>query len=171
MTRTPADMKHSAGSMLLGVATSPALTAALAEIVAGDRYTLADWRRTHPSPTMRGPSLADVARRANDGEDFFVGIREFLDAIRLHAAEDLIAERPADVANPVHQAYLGALAEHVATSRRMPVPAWVTEPDRFLDHLWFGADHAGFEALCLVQSPAAFRRRGIFISRGRLMRV
>ncbi len=157
--------------MLVGVTASRALAAALAEIDAGDRYTLADWRRAHPSPMAPGPSLADVARWTNTGADFFVAVREFLDAMALHPAEDLITERPADVADPVHQAYLGALAEYVATSRRLRVPRWAVQPDRFLEHFWFGADHTGFDALCLVQSPAAFRRRGIFISRGRLSRV
>jgi hypothetical protein len=45
------------------------------------------------------------------------------------------------------------------------------EPDRFLDRIWFGTDRPGLEPWCLAESPAAFRRRGLFVTRGRLERV
>jgi hypothetical protein len=42
----------------------------------------------------------------------------------------------------------------------------------FLDELfWFVSEVRGFRALALAQSPAAFRRRGIFIAEGALQRV
>jgi hypothetical protein len=40
-----------------------------------------------------------------------------------------------------------------------------------LDHMWFPGVAPGFRATALRESPAAFRRRGIFIARGALTRV
>jgi hypothetical protein len=42
---------------------------------------------------------------------------------------------------------------------------------RFLDRFWFPSAVPGFRALAIAESPAAFRRRGIFIARGALERV
>jgi hypothetical protein len=119
-------------------------------------------------------TLADVATRTNAGEDFFFCVREHLSALTLVPLGErsaLVADRPADIADEVAQAYLGALAEHVCAAAGVAAPPWAGEPDRFLDRLWFGTDTPGLEPWCLVESPAAFRRRGLFITRGRLERV
>ena len=50
-------------------------------------------------------------------------------------------------------------------------PVWATEPDRFLECFWFVSGVPGFRAIAIAQSPAAFRRRGIFIARDALSRV
>lgn len=68
-------------------------------------------------------------------------------------------------------AYLGALAEHVAGTRGLAAPAWTREPRRFLDHFWWPSRTVGLHARALVESPAAFRRREIFIGRTTLHRV
>jgi len=119
-------------------------------------------------------TLAEVAQRARAGEDFFFCVREHLSSLRLLPAADrcsLVTDRPAELPDPVHQAYLGALAEHACSAAGAATPAWALEPDRFLDRLWFGTDRAGLEPWCLVESPAAFRRRGLFVTRGRLERL
>ena len=119
-------------------------------------------------------TLADVASRTNAGEDFFFCAREHLSALTLVPVGDrvaLVADRPPDVADDVAQAYLGALAEHTCAAAGVAPPAWALERDRFLDRMWFGTDTPGLEPWCLVESPAAFRRRGLFITRGRLERV
>jgi hypothetical protein len=119
-------------------------------------------------------TLADVAARTNAGEDFFFCVREHLAALALVPLVEqpaLVSDRPADVADEVAQAYLGALAEHSCAAAGVAAPVWALAPDRFLDRVWFGTDRAGLEAWCLVESPAAFRRRGLFVTRGRLQRV
>jgi len=40
-----------------------------------------------------------------------------------------------------------------------------------LGHFWFVSDVVGFRAIAIAQSPAAFRRRGIFIACDALSRV
>lgn len=119
-------------------------------------------------------TLADVAARTNAGEDFFCCVREHLAGLTLLVPGDragLVTDRPPDVADPVAQAYLGALAEHACATAGITAPSWAVEADRFLGRVWFGTDRLGLEAWCLVESPAAFRRRGLFVTRGRLARV
>ncbi|MDN5861528.1 MAG: hypothetical protein L0H84_23240 [Pseudonocardia sp.] len=63
------------------------------------------------------------------------------------------------------------MAEHVATARSLPTPAWTRGQNRFLDHFWWPSPTVNLHARALVESPAAFRRRGIFIGRSTLVRV
>lgn len=137
--------------------------------------TLKDWLAEHPPPDGAfTQSLEVVAERAREGEDFRVAVREFLDEFALLPRTDLqaraISARPCLTGNRRHDAYLGALAEHLAAVRGLDRPAWAVEPERFLDRFWFPSDVPGFRALAIAQSPAAFRRRGIFIAQASLDR-
>jgi hypothetical protein len=134
------------------------------------------WLAAHPPPdAVFGQSLAHVSARVRDGEDFRFATREFLDEFELLPRIDLmqraIAERPELTGTGPFDAYLAGLAEHLAATRGLERPAWAVMPERFLDRFWFLSDVPGFRALAIAQSPAAFRRRGIFIARGALQRV
>lgn len=135
-----------------------------------------DWLAAHPPPDAAfAQSLAHVSFRVRNGEELRVAIREFLDEFELIPRRDLmdraIQGRPELTGSAPADAYLGALAEHLAVTRGLERPAWAVEPERFLDRFWFLSDVPGFRALAIAQSPAAFRRRGIFIARGALQRV
>ena len=142
--------------------------------VATQLTTGADWLAANP-PRRVTTSLAVVAERARSGEGFQHAVRDFLDEFALHADQhsraQAIAERPAPSADRRHDAYLGALAEHLAALYRLDRPAWSVQPDRFLDSFWFVSDVAGFRAIAIAQAPAAFRRRGVFIPERSLHRV
>jgi len=120
-------------------------------------------------------TLAAVARRAAGGEDFLHAAREFLDEFSLRGDDrsraQAIAEEPAATGDPRHDAYLGALAEHLATVHHLSRPAWSVEPERFLSRFWFVSDTPGFRAVAIAQAPAAFRRRGVFVPERSLHRV
>jgi hypothetical protein len=73
--------------------------------------------------------------------------------------------------DPRHDAYLGALGEHLAVVHGLSRPAWSVEPGRFLDRFWFVSEVPGFRAVAIAQAPAAFRRRGVFIPERSLHRV
>jgi antitoxin (DNA-binding transcriptional repressor) of toxin-antitoxin stability system len=81
--------------------------------------------------------------------------------------------RPAPTGNARADAYLGALAEHLAATAGPERPTWPVEHGRVLERFWFPSPVPGFRALAIAiaESPAAFRRRGIFIARGALERV
>ncbi|HEV7400964.1 MAG TPA: hypothetical protein VGN84_11960 [Solirubrobacterales bacterium] len=102
-------------------------------------------------------------------------MREFLDEFALRGDERsrfaAIAERPAMTGEPHYDAYLGALAEHLATAHGLQRPAWSLEPDRFLSRFWFVSEVPGFRAVAIAQAPAAFRRRGVFVPERSLHRI
>jgi hypothetical protein len=120
-------------------------------------------------------TLAGVARRAVGGEDFRHAVREFLDEFALRSDDGsraaAIAEEPVAIGDPRYDAYLGALAEHLAAIHYVSRPAWSVEPGRFLSRFWFVSDTPGFRAVSIAQAPAAFRRRGVFIPERSLHRV
>lgn len=109
------------------------------------------------------------------GEDFQYAVREFLDEFALRgddgAREAAIDQRPQATGDRRYDAYLGALAEHLAAVHRLDRPAWSVERGRFLDSFWFVSDVVGFRAIAIAQAPAAFRRRGIFVPERSLHRV
>jgi hypothetical protein len=138
--------------------------------------TRSDWLTANPAaPAQLSQSLAAVAARTRGGEDFHHAIREFLDEFALRASDvsrsEAIRERPTAVGELRHDAYLGALAEHLATLYAIERPDWCLEPGRFLDRFWFVSEVPGFRAIAIAQAPAAFRRRGIFIPERSLHRV
>ena len=138
--------------------------------------TRSQWLRAHPPAAERlTQTLATVARRTRGGEDFRLAVRDFLDEFALRpdgqAREQAIAERPEPTGDARHDAYLGALAEHLAAVHGLDRPAWSIEGDRFLDRFWFVSGVPGFRALAIAQAPAAFRRRGVFVPERSLHRV
>jgi hypothetical protein len=58
--------------------------------------------------------------------------------------------------------FLAALAEHVAARDRHPAPAWTKE--RVLRQFWFPFNPRSARADAIVHAPAAFRRRGVYVS-------
>ncbi len=137
--------------------------------------TLKDWIAANPPPDEAfTQSLALVADRVRAGEELRFAVRELLDEFKLLPRVDLreraIATRPAPTGDPRADAYLGALAEHLAVVNGLDRPGWTTEPERFLERFWFPHLLPAFRPLAIAQSPAAFRRRGIFIAAGALDR-
>ena len=138
--------------------------------------TRSDWLATHPPARERlTQTLAGVASRVRGGEDFDRAVREFLDEFSLRGDERsrsaAIEEKPATTGESHHDAYLGALAEHLAATHDLGRPPWSIEPSRFLDSFWFVSEVPGFRAIAIAQAPAAFRRRGVFVPERSLHRV
>lgn len=132
-----------------------------------------------PGRADRRFTLAETARRigdalASEGDaSAWVAVRDFVDgffsAARMTRSE-LISEAPATV-EPHFDAYLGALAEHLSVHHELAAPAWTQAPERFLEQWWFPTRFKSLHAMALVQSPASFRRRGIFVDATELERV
>lgn len=132
-----------------------------------------------PAPYLpaqpRAPStLAGCAQLVAVGEDIRVTVREFLDDWALARDDaDRMARVTAEPAlvDPHADAYLAALAEHVCVSANLPGPPWAVKTERFLESWWWPSSTPGLAAIALAESPAAFRRRGIFIGATTLHRV
>lgn len=138
--------------------------------------TSSEWLAANPPPAEHlTATLAGVAVRLRKGEQFGHAVREFLDEFSLRGDDrsraEAISARPEETGNRRHDAYLGALAEHLAVAHGLGRPAWSIEPGRFLDRFWFVSDVPGFRAISIAQAPAAFRRRGVFVPERSLHRV
>lgn len=68
-------------------------------------------------------------------------------------------------------AWLGAVAEHLARRWNLDVPAWVDQPHRFLDRAFFAGGLESLKAILLAESPLAFRKRQIFVEAEPLRRA
>jgi hypothetical protein len=123
------------------------------------------------SPRPR--SVAEIASRAKENvQPFDSAVREFLDAWQSMSSEQRITalrEEPQTV-GAIHDAYLAALAEHLALSERRLAPAWSEGPTRFLNEPFFAGGLESLKAALILESPLAFRRRLIFISGNALSR-
>lgn len=138
--------------------------------------TRSDWlAKNPPDAAQLTATLAEVAARVRGGEEFQFAVREFLDEFTLRADDasraKAIADQPEPTGDPRYDAYLGALAEHLATVHGLERPSWSVRSDRFLDRFWFVSDVPGFRAVSIAQAPAAFRRRGVFVPERSLHRV
>jgi hypothetical protein len=138
--------------------------------------TSKEWLAAHPPPDSAfKQTLALVSERVRAGEELLFAVREFLDEFNVLPRDDLkaraISEPPAPAGDARADAYLGAVAEHLAIAHGIERPVWALDADRFLERFWFVSDVPGFRALAIVESPAAFRRRGVFIPEGALQRV
>lgn len=122
---------------------------------------------------MRPRTLCEVARRAkSEPGSFDLALREFLDAFYLMAEKErpvALRGRPIRLGSP-HDAYLAAVAEHLARRFALAIPEWTDAPSRFLHRPFFAGGLESLKATLLVESPAAFRRRLLFVGKDALSR-
>ncbi|MBI3986679.1 MAG: hypothetical protein HY343_07160 [Lentisphaerae bacterium] len=121
-------------------------------------------------------TLALVVEALQTGESFAVALGDFLDAFyRAPSAACLDDEPPAVPAtagdSEALDAYLAAVAEHLARQYRLAIPAWVFAPGRRLHRPRFGSPAAALRATLLLESPPAFRSRNLFVTANALDRA
>ncbi len=138
--------------------------------------TDSDWLASNPPGAGRlSSTLARVAARTLSGEDFHHAIREFIDEFSLRGDDRSrsasVDEPPPLTGDSRFDAYLGALAEHLASVHGLSSPQWSLEPSRFLERFWFVSEVKGFRAISIAQAPAAFKRRGVFVPERSLHRI
>ena len=115
----------------------------------------------------RPVSLAEVAERRAGAPavPLWLALSEFLDAFYEAGAAraKMLSPRPSSPLPRGEAAYLAAAAEHLCRVYGLEPPPWTEEAGFFLTQAYW-PDNRGpaFEAVCLVESPAAFRRRFIF---------
>jgi hypothetical protein len=126
---------------------------------------------------MRPKTLAEVAQLTMKGDSFDRCLANFLDEFyavpdtkALAAAPMLLAP---DLGEPgrVQDAYLAATAEKLASDNHFPVPMWTDAEARKLHRPWFASPLMALRAVLLLESPAAFRSRNLFISQNALTRA
>jgi hypothetical protein len=100
-------------------------------------------------------------------------LREFLD--EFYVADEarragMLAQEPPLLDNERANAYLAAVAEHLALTYRLRRIDWVSGPKRFLHRPFFPAGLESLKATFIKESPTAFRRRLIFVDANPLSR-
>lgn len=128
-----------------------------------------------PIAASRRPrSLDEVTQWGQACGDTDGFLREFLDefycAPTREARAAMLSQEPPLCGNERTDAYLAAVAEHLALRNRLPVPEWAGKPARFLRRPFFPSGLESLKATMLVESPVAFRRRLIFVGADPLYR-
>lgn len=126
---------------------------------------------------MRPKTLAEVARLALDGEPFDFCLANFLDEFYARPSSTALSPEPPLLApafgdtGHVQDAYLAATAEELARSRQFDFPDWTAGESRWLHRPWFASPLGALRAVLLLESPAAFRQRNLFVSENALSRA
>jgi hypothetical protein len=68
-------------------------------------------------------------------------------------------------------AALAGLAEHLARHDGWTPPRWAFDEGRYATPWWFVSGVRSWHAAALVESPLAFRKRGVFLTESALDRV
>jgi len=126
---------------------------------------------------MRRPSsLAEVAAWSRARRNFWNHLADFLDQFYLERQLDMLQDEPARLAGTIDDgdiadAYLAATAVSLARSLAMVPPSWARRPDRKLHRPWFASAGPAIRATLLLESPAPFRERNLFVSENALTRA
>jgi hypothetical protein len=124
---------------------------------------------------MKRPNtLAEVARRLKaDPSAQHVLVAGFLDNFytQPQRRQGMLDPQPELTGDPVIDATLGAMAEHLARRWNLLIPKWAEQPERFLKRPYFPASVQALKPLLIAQSPLAFRRRFIFTEHEPLKRA
>ncbi len=125
---------------------------------------------------MRPQTLAEVAALTRVGEPFHFALRSFLDEFQMHPDPSRLQAEPKRLAGEVRDgdrcdAFLAATAETLAVTHGCQAPGWVWQETRKLHRPWFALPWRGLRAILLLESPAAFRSRNLFVSANALSRA
>jgi len=116
---------------------------------------------------MRPGSLAEVARLAAAGESFDLCLPK---AEALSDEPVLLGVGGGELGR-VQDAYLAATAEELARAHGFAPPDWIWEETRKLHRPWFASPLGSLRAVLLLESPAGFRARNLFVSQNALSRA
>jgi hypothetical protein len=122
--------------------------------------------------SIRPSTLSEVARRAATGEQGFdLALRELLDPFYANPEqrEAAIRQQPQSL-DPLRDAYIAAVAEHLARCYSQDIPYWAETQGMDLKRPFFAGNLQSLKARLTVESPTAFRRRMLFISKDALFR-
>jgi hypothetical protein len=117
-------------------------------------------------------TLGEVVRRVKTGEQKFdPSLLEFLDSFYANPSsrQSALDERPASI-DAVHDAYIAAVAEHLARCHGLQVPAWSEIHGNGLHEPFFAGGLQSLKGVLVAESPTAFRRRLLFVSKDAMSR-
>lgn len=111
-------------------------------------------------------TIREVSERINRGDDRNA-ISDFKhDFLRGDSEQRLamVADEPVAMDDERYGAYLAGLTEWLCRKYSLPVPEWVDKDRYYLNRPWFVDGFKNLTAMALVQSPAAFKKRNVFLT-------
>lgn len=126
---------------------------------------------------MRRPcSLREVARWSDSRKAFSYHLADFLDQFYLERRKEMLLEEPERLEGKitdggVADAYFAATAVYLARLIMFNPPAWAWQESRKLKYPWFASPGRAIRATLIVESPAPFRERNLFVSENALSRA
>ena len=122
-------------------------------------------------------TLAQVSEMVAGGEPFDLCLKNFLNGFYARPTVEALQPEPPWLAgkNPrfgeIEDAYLAATAEWLAWKYNLTPASWILDPTRALRRPWFASSLSALRAVLLIESPAPFRSRNLFVSENALTRA
>ena len=79
------------------------------------------------------------------------------------SGEALIQNEPDTTGDQRWDALLAGVVERACHRNSLPIPAWTTDPSRFLRRWWFFVPSPSLAASAFAEAPAALANRGVFL--------
>lgn len=121
-------------------------------------------RPSESSPASPEDTLARAAAAVQrDGHDSWkIHLFDFVDAFRRSAGFPLVSEAPGVDTEPRLLALFASTVEALCAESLVRIPWWCSGI-RSLPEPWFVAGVENLKATALVETPAVFRRRNVFV--------
>ncbi len=121
------------------------------------------------SSRLRPRSLAEVAERSATYSDWGYNVADFLHSFQRMPRMAALAEEPISLVHAFEQgsiadAYLAAIAVELARTLGRGALGWTRKPERYCRSPWFASPSRHMRATLLLESPAGFRERNLFVS-------
>ena len=128
------------------------------------------------NPNQRPASLAEVARESSDETALSFHLRDFLDEFYAQPSPARLEEEPPLLADLLKDggradAYFAATADYLSRKYQFNAPGWTRSDQRTLRSPFFALESHAARMWLIVESPAPFRERNIFISADALTRA
>jgi len=117
----------------------------------------------------RPGSLSEVAARSLSLETLRFELTDFLHEFAARQDPEMLRESPplrraVFDQGEVADAYLAATAAALSARLGLPRPEWTEAPERYLSRPWFASPGSSLRACLLLESPAPFRERNLFVT-------
>jgi hypothetical protein len=122
-------------------------------------------------------TLAQVSELAAQGESFDLCLKNFLDGFYARPNVEALRPEPPRLIEKkpefgeIKDAYLAATVEWLAWKFDLTPPSWIFDQTRALRRPWFASSLSALRAVLLIESPAPFRSRNLFVGENALTRA
>jgi hypothetical protein len=151
-------------SEFLQIRVTPAEKAAVRRLArqAGQDVSAFVLSRALPAPKLRFQALIRELAHAESRSFVFAELNDLLVALSASALEEAVAHADVGAVPPRDANYLAAMVEYAAHSKGIVPPPWTRDVDA-LDAPWFATELQSLRPWLLSHSPAAFKRRNLFV--------